>query len=94
MTTHSTAITHAAERDIVVSVAFHSSILPNHNAVEVDEVIQATGKPVQLVSVQDDGVHNTPPFVTKAQDEPTFIASAVHTPVHGVIPAQVVKSAS
>lgn len=92
--THSTEITHAETLAIVVSVACHSSIPPTHKAVDVDAVNPAIGKPVALVNVQEDGVPKAPPFVTKAQAEPTLIASAVHTPVHGVMPAQVVRSES
>lgn len=50
--------------------------------------------PVMLVPTKAEGVPAFPLKVTKAPDEPTFVARAVATPVHGVIPAQVVKSAS
>ena len=49
---------------------------------------------VQLVSVPLLGVPNAPPFTTKAPAVPTLTARAVATPVPGVIPAQVVRSAS
>lgn len=58
-TTHSTAITHAEEREIVVSVACPSSMLPTHSAVAVLAVIHATGSHVQFVSVPLDGVPST-----------------------------------
>jgi len=54
----------------------------------------ATGKPVQLVSVPDDGVPNAPPLTTKAPALPTLTARAVPTLVPGVIVAHVVRSAS
>lgn len=56
---HSTAITHAETRDIVVSVACHSSTDQTQIAVDVLAVIPATGNPVQFVRVQDDGVPRT-----------------------------------
>lgn len=41
----------------------------------------AIGKPVQLVSVPEAGVPNTPPFTTGAPAEPTLTPKAVATPV-------------
>lgn len=43
----------------MVSVACHSSIDHTHSAVDVDDVIPATGNPVQFVRVPDDGVPRT-----------------------------------
>lgn len=57
--TPSTAITPADTRDIVVSVACHSSIDQTQIAVDVLAVIHDTGSPVQFVRVQDDGVQST-----------------------------------
>lgn len=50
--------------------------------------------PVRFVTVPEDGVPSTHPFTTNAQALHTFTANAVPTFVQGVIPAQVVKSAS
>jgi len=63
MTTHSTASTPAEERERVVSLAAHSSIDPTHRAVLVDAVMPATGRPVQFVSVPEEGVPNAHPDV-------------------------------
>jgi len=90
----SIANTPADTRVIVESVACHTSSDPTPSAVLVEDVIQDTGSHVQFVRVPDAGVHNAPPFVTIAPADPTATASAVHTPVQGVIPAQVVRSAS
>ena len=49
---------------------------------------------VQLSRVPLAGVPSAPPFTTGAPALPTFTASAVATPVPGVTPAQVVRSAS
>ena len=56
---HSTAITQADTRVILVSEACHNSIEPTHNAVLVLAVIPATGSPVQFVRVPDVGVPST-----------------------------------
>ena len=45
------------------------------------EMPVATGKPVALVSVPDDGVPNAPPLTTGAPAVPTLTAKAVATPV-------------
>ncbi len=52
----STAITQAAARERVVSVACHTSSEPTHSASVVESTTQESGSPVQLVSVQLDGV--------------------------------------
>lgn len=54
--THSTAITPADTRDIVVSVACPSSIDHAQIAVDVEDTSQAIGNHVQFVSVPDAGV--------------------------------------
>lgn len=56
---HSIETTPALTRAIVVSLACPSSILPTPIAVDVEAVSPAIGNQVQLVSVPDDGVHNT-----------------------------------
>lgn len=91
---HSIAKTHADTLVIVLSDACPSSIDPTQIAVDVEATNQAIGNPVAFVSVQDDGVPRAPSNVTNAPADPTLIASAVPTQVPGVIPAQVVKSAS
>lgn len=57
--THSTAITQADTRVILVSEACQSSIDHTHSAVDVLAVIPATGNPVQFVSVPLVGVQRT-----------------------------------
>ena len=57
--TPSTDITPAETRAIEVSVACHNSIDHTHSAVLVLAVIQATGNPVQFVSVPLVGVPST-----------------------------------
>lgn len=57
--THSTAIRPADTREIVVSVACHSSIVHTPIAVEVEATSPAIGRPVQLVSVPEEGVPRT-----------------------------------
>ena len=59
ITTPSTANTHAAERDSVVSEACQSSIEPTQMAVDVEATSQAIGSPVQFVSVPLVGVQST-----------------------------------
>lgn len=86
---------HTAEWSAVgrtrLTVVVHDKV---NAPVKVPATIQAAGSPVAFVSVPDEGVHKAPLNVTKAPADHTFTASAVHTPVQGVIPAQVVKSAS
>jgi len=53
--TPSTANTPAEERDKVVSEAFPSSSEPTPSAVLVDDVMPATGRPVQFVRVPEEG---------------------------------------
>lgn len=53
---HSTAITHADTRVIVVSEACHMLIEPTHNAVVVSPVIPATGSAPQLERFPEKGV--------------------------------------
>lgn len=57
--THSTAITPADTRDIVVSEACHSSTDHTPIACVVLAVIPATGSPVQFVRVPEEGVPRT-----------------------------------
>lgn len=59
--THSTDMTPADTRAILVSEACQSSIEPTQIAVLVEAVMPATGRPVQFVSVPDDGVPSAHP---------------------------------
>lgn len=70
----STVIAPAPERAIVVSLAAPSSIEPTPRAVEVEAVMPATGNPVALVRVPEDGVPNAPPLSR------TFVPSTASTP--------------
>lgn len=92
--TPSTAITHADTRVIVVSEACHTSRDPTPSASVVLSTTHESGSPVAFVSVPLDGVPRAHPFVTIAPADPTATARAVPTLAQGVIPAQVVRSAS
>jgi hypothetical protein len=63
-------------------------------SVTAPSTIHAVGSPVAFVRVRDDGVPPAPLNVTNAPADHTATARAVATPVPGVIPAQVVRSAS
>ena len=49
---------------------------------------------VRLSVTPEDGVPNAPPLTTGEPAVPTLTASAAATPVPGITPAQVVRSAS